>query len=122
MLSVYVSVAPVIEDVTDVQCIEATLYSDKLRTAGTVDCIALYKNVLSVLDWKTSKKEKYRHEIHSYFIQCAAYAFMFHERTGLTPEKIVVVMSVDNSNTLVFEENTSLWFPKFVEIRKKYSK
>lgn len=117
----YMSLVPLLNNVSDVQCIEAALYSDKLKAAGTVDCIARYNGILSVIDWKTSKREKHRDDIHSYFIQTSAYAYMFYERTGVIIDKLVIVMAVDHDKPLVFEENTSEWFPKFVDIRKKYS-
>ena len=37
---------------------EIALYSDLLRVAGTADCIAEYNGVLSVIDFKTSRKPK----------------------------------------------------------------
>jgi genome maintenance exonuclease 1 len=38
--------------------LEIPLYSDKFKVAGTTDCIAEYHGVLSVIDFKTSKREK----------------------------------------------------------------
>ena len=36
------------------------MYSDKLGVAGRVDCIVEYKGKISVIDFKTSTKEKKR--------------------------------------------------------------
>ena len=46
------------ENINNVRVQEATLYSDYLRVAGRVDCIADWNNRLSVIDFKTSRKLK----------------------------------------------------------------
>ena len=45
------------EKVGKVYAVEGFLYSDFLRSAGQVDMIAEYNGVLSVVDFKTSKKK-----------------------------------------------------------------
>ena len=99
--------------------LEVALWSDTLKCAGRVDCIAKWNNEWSIIDFKTSKREKSRDDIHSYFMQCAAYSYMFYERTGIIPKQIVIVMTVDDGKSLVFVEKASDWLPKFVELRKK---
>jgi genome maintenance exonuclease 1 len=99
--------------------LELPLYSDVLRIAGRVDCIAEWDKTLAIVDFKTSRKEKSRDDIHSYFLQCSAYSYMFYERTSLLAKKLVVVMSVDEGDSIVFTEKVSDWLPKFVELRKK---
>ena len=46
------------ETIGKVYAVEGFLYSDFLRSAGQVDMIAEYNGVLSVVDFKTSKKKK----------------------------------------------------------------
>lgn len=99
--------------------LEIPLYSDTLRTAGRVDCIAEWNGQWSIVDFKTSKKEKSRDDIHSYFLQCSAYAMMMYERTGILCKQAVIVMTVDEGSSLVFVEKTREWLPKFIELRKK---
>jgi genome maintenance exonuclease 1 len=100
--------------------VEAKLYSDHLQVAGTVDCIAEYDGCLSVVDFKTSARIKEKTEISSYFIQCAAYAVAFEERTGIPVPKLVIIMGVDNSHPLVFEEKRNTWIGQFKELRQQY--
>ena len=97
--------------------LEIALWSDTLRCAGRVDCIAKWDGIWSIIDFKTSKKEKSRDDIHNYFMQCAAYSYMFYERTGIIPKQIVIVMTVDDGKSLVFVEKASDWLPKFSKIR-----
>lgn len=79
-----------------IYALEQALYSDELKVAGRVDCIAEWDGVLSIVDFKTSKKLKEEHYIQNYFMQCTAYALMFKELTGKDIEQIVVAIAVDN--------------------------
>ena len=56
---------------------EAGLYSDKYKVAGRVDCIAEYRGVPSIIDFKTSSKERNDDWNVNYYIQGSAYAEMF---------------------------------------------
>ena len=41
-------------NINNIHCQEATLYSDYLKVAGRVDCVAEWNGKLSVIDFKTS--------------------------------------------------------------------
>lgn len=97
--------------------LEVPLWSDTLRVAGRVDCAAEWDGVWSIVDFKTSKKEKKRDDIHNYFIQESAYAMMMFERTGILCKQLVTVMTVDDGKSQVFVERARDWLPKFIEIR-----
>ena len=49
---------------------EVGLYSDMFQYAGTVDCVADFQGVLSVIDFKTSTNNKTVDMIEDYFKQC----------------------------------------------------
>jgi genome maintenance exonuclease 1 len=83
------------KNVKDICCQEAALYSDHLKVAGRVDCIATFNGRRSVIDFKTSKRHKSREEILNYFAQASAYAIMFEERTKIAIPQIVIIMAVD---------------------------
>jgi genome maintenance exonuclease 1 len=74
--------------------IERPLFSDKLKIAGKADCIAEWNGELSVIDFKTSSKEKQESYILNYFMQATAYAEMFEEMTGKTINQIVLVFAL----------------------------
>jgi genome maintenance exonuclease 1 len=99
---------------------EAFLYSDKLKTAGQVDCIGEWDGVLSIIDFKTSKRVKKEEDITNYFIQMCFYAAAFLERTGIAIKQAVVVMAVDGNEPLIFKVNTFDYFEHFISVRKKY--
>lgn len=89
-------------NVGDVYGIEQSLYSDSLRVAGRCDCIAEWKGKLSIIDYKTSTREKDEEHIQNYFMQCSAYAEMFGEITGKSVDQIVVAIAVENGNSQIF--------------------
>ncbi len=99
--------------------LEIPLYSDKLRVAGRVDCIAEWDGVWSIVDFKTSKKEKSRNDIHNYFMQESAYSMMMFERTGMVCKNLVTVITVDEGESQVFVEKSREWLPKFMELRER---
>lgn len=101
--------------------LELPLYSDTLKVAGRVDCIAEWDGIWSIVDFKTSRKEKSRDDIHTYFMQESAYAMMMFERTGILCKNLVTVMTVDEGNSQVFIEKSRDWLPKFIELRNRVS-
>ena len=99
---------------------EEFLYSDRLQTAGQVDCIAEYDGVLSIIDFKTSRKPKKAEWIEGYFIQACFYAAAFLERTGVPIKQAVILVAVDGSEAQVFKVNTFDYLEHFLAVRKKY--
>jgi len=119
-IATFAQIRPILDQhLTTIYGLEVPLYSDKLRVAGRVDCLGLWNNELSIIDFKTSKKEKGREDISNYFIQASAYGFMTFELTGLLPKQIVILMMVDGSEPLVFIEKTRDWIERFIEMREK---
>ena len=92
------------ESVGKVYAQEQALYSDKYRIAGRVDLIAEWDGKLSVIDFKTSTKQKDEEDIQNYFMQCTAYALMFAERTGIWIDDIVVVIATEEGPAQIFEK------------------
>ena len=81
---------------------ECGLYSDKYKVAGRVDCIAEYDNVLSVIDFKTSTRERDDAWNENYYIQGSAYAEMFTELTGIDVSQIVILVVTEDGTVQEF--------------------
>ena len=81
---------------------ECGLYSDKYKVAGRVDCIAEYNNVLSIIDFKTSTKERNDAWNENYYIQGSAYAEMFTELTGIDVSQIVILVVTEDGTVQEF--------------------
>jgi genome maintenance exonuclease 1 len=93
--------------INNVHYIEAPLYSLPMRMAGRTDIIAEYDGILSVIDFKTSNREKKEEHIQDYFLQSTAYALMYEERLGVPIEQIVIMMASDGlPEPQIFVKNT----------------
>ena len=90
--------------INNIHLLESPLYSDSLRIAGRVDCIAEYDGELAVIDFKTSTKEKKESWIENYFVQETAYAAMYYERSGVKVDKIVTIIATEEGGMQIFEK------------------
>ena len=111
---------PVLDSIGDIHCQELALYSDHLRMAGRVDCIADYNRLRAVIDFKTSSKPKKKEHISSYFMQTAAYAIMYEERTGIPVPWLVVLIAVEGDEPQVFIEKRDNWAKELLRTRDYY--
>lgn len=98
------SLIPSLQRINNIHYIEQALWSEKIGMAGRVDLIAEFDGVLSVIDFKTSKRIKTREDIFDYFAQCTAYSAMYEELVGNPIDQLVILMGVENSKPLVFVE------------------
>jgi hypothetical protein len=103
------SFVSVLNHIDNVYVLEAMLFSHNLEVAGTVDCVAEYDGVLSIIDFKTSRRIKELKDIPGYFIQCAMYAVAFTEMTGKNVPQLVVLMAIDDEEPKVFIQKTTDW-------------
>ena len=103
--------------IDNIHALESSLYSVELGIAGTVDCIAEHDGELAIIDFKTSKKPKPLEWIDHYFVQCAAYACMLYEMTGIMVKKFVIIMSCENGECMVYEEYNKR---KYINLLSEY--
>lgn len=92
----------VLHKVNNIYAQEAGLYSTKYKVAGRVDCIAEYNGVLSIIDFKTSTKERNDEWNENYYIQGSAYAEMFEERTGFEIDQVVILCVTEDGSVQEF--------------------
>ena len=121
-IQTFKDVQPILDDkVTKVYQQEAPLYSKHLGVAGRVDLVGQWEGVNAIIDWKTSRKFKKKEWISSYFMQCAAYAIMWEERTGMPIKQLVVCIAGDEG-TQVFKEDRDNWTEKLIDTIKEYKR
>jgi len=100
---------------------EVPLYSNHLGLAGRVDCVAEFDGRLSIVDFKTASKPKKHDWIHGYFIQEAAYAIMFEERTGIPIVDLVTIIVNDvDDRPQVFKERRDRWIDPLFDTIEQY--
>ena len=101
--------------------LEVALYSDHLELAGRVDMVAEWDGVISIIDWKTSKKQKETKWITNYFIQESSYAIMWEERTSTPITQLVTIIACDDSPApQVFIEHRDNWTAQLINTIKRY--
>lgn len=112
-------------NIDNIYAIESPLFSHKLKAAGTVDLIAEYKGILSIIDFKTTINEKDVGMIEDYFIQTTLYAIMFSEMYGIVPKQSVIIMAKDYGffdEAQVFIGNPKTHVERAIKRVKEYHK
>ncbi len=121
VLSTFKDVQPILDEhISEILGLEAPLYSKHLKLAGRVDCVGVFDNKLSIIDFKTSRKIKKKEWIHNYFAQASAYAIMFEERTGIPVPQLVIIIAVDNEEPQVFVEKRDDWTELLFKAKEIY--
>lgn len=118
----FFKIKPIIDQSVDnIYAQEQALYSHKLRAAGRVDLIAEWNGKLAIIDFKTSTKQKDEENIQNYFMQCTAYATMFHEVTGIWIDDIVILIATEEGDAQVFERQIDAYRQPLMEMIHKYA-
>jgi len=96
---------PFVNKINDIHGIELRLYSDKMKLAGTSDCIAKYNGKLSIIDYKTKRSNQREEWLTDHFIQATSYGAMFKELTGIKVDQIVILVSSEKNTRMEFLKN-----------------
>ena len=116
-----------LKGITEIWGLEVGLILDNLY-AGTADCVGLYRDIPTLIDFKTAKKIKKRDWIEDYFLQGCAYANAHNVMFETDIQQIVILM-VDRN--LIFQEYivrptefsylTRKWKNRLIEFNNKYN-
>ena len=93
---------PLLHNIDNIRCTEIPLYSNTMKLAGICDCIAEYNNKLSIIDFKTSRKQKKESWIENYFLQGTAYSKMYEHLTNVRIDQIVILISGEDGSVSEF--------------------
>ena len=110
---------PTIKRINNIHCLESSLYSEVLGVAGSVDTIADFDDELSVIDYKTSKEPKPIEWLEGYFVQAMFYGMAYYEMTGTQIKKLVIIMTCENGECVIYEERD---LKKYMKLVVKYIK
>ena len=94
----FFSLKPYLNKITDVWGQEVALFSKTLRIAGRCDCIGIFEGKESIIDFKTSLRNKNSNDIEDYYYQLAFYAQAHNEMFGTNINNGVILMT--NANGL----------------------
>ena len=100
-----------LDNINNIVLQEGSLCSHKWGVAGRVDCIAEFNGKLSVIDFKTSTKEKKEEWVENYFIQTSAYCEMYEEQYGQPIDQIVILIVTEEGATQTFIKNKKDYLP-----------
>ena len=114
-----------LNDISEIWGLEVGLILDNLY-AGTADCVGIYKDKESIIDFKTAKKIKKREWIEDYFLQCCAYANAHNVMFNTKIEQLVILM-VDRDlifkeflvKPIEFKTLTSKWKSRLIKFNKE---
>ena len=112
---------PELDNINNIRIQEGGLYSDYYGVAGRVDCIADYKGVLSVIDFKTSTKEKKEEWIENYFIQGSAYCEMYEERFDQPIDRVVILIVTEDGGIQIFSKRKDDYLPLLKTAIKEFN-
>lgn len=87
---------PFLHKISNIHYQETCLYSSKMKIAGRCDVIAEYEGILSVIDFKTSRKIKKEEYIQNYFEQATCYSLMYEELIGVEVPQIVIMIAASD--------------------------
>ncbi len=105
---------PTLDRINNIHCLESSLYSEILGVAGSVDTIGEFDGELAVIDYKTSAKPKPREWITDYFVQTMFYGMALYEMTGISIKKLVIIMTCEDGECVVYEERDLEKYMKLV--------
>lgn len=97
------TIRPHLDRVEVVRALETGLFSKRLQVAGTVDCVAEIEGVLTVVDFKTSSREKKKEWIEDYFMQGAFYLNAFYELSGELPKAVSIMIALETGDMQIFD-------------------
>ena len=94
---------PELDKIDNIQAQETRLYHKDLKIAGTVDLIGEYDGILSVCDFKNSRKAKkdWMFKKSGYYEQVTSYALMYEYCTGIKIDQGVILSANWDGSTSV---------------------
>lgn len=104
------SIKPVLEEIDTIRLIEGSVFHYGMKYAGKVDCVASYKGMPCVCEWKTADKPKGSIEsLYEYPLQTIAYLGAvqeYYQDYNLQLDHALLVIALPNLPAQVF------WFEK----------
>ena len=108
-----------VNQIQNVRAIEDFLYSDKIKLAGTVDCVGSLEGKISVIDFKTSNKMKQK-PIENHLIQCTAYSLMYEEIYHVKVDQIALMYTCEDGTTQNFYADPDDYKEKLTDLVKYF--
>ena len=100
------SIEPILQDIDTVRLLEGTVFNDELGYAGRVDCVASFRGIPCICEWKTADKPKGSIErLYDYPLQLAAYCSavnQHYKEHGVNLEHTLLAVAIPDMPAEVF--------------------
>jgi len=100
------SIWPVLQDLDQIRLVESPVFHYDLSYAGQIDCLASYRGVPCLCEWKTADKPKQSVErLHDYPLQVVAYwgaVNRFYRDYNLELDHAMLVVAVPEQTAEIF--------------------
>jgi hypothetical protein len=118
ILPYWQSIEPILQDITNVRLVEGTVFNYDLGYAGIVDCVASFRGIPCLCEWKTADKPKGSIErLYDYPLQIAAYSSAvndYYQAYKIKLEHALIVVAIPDKLAEVF------WFePEAMQVYSK---
>ena len=115
ILPYWQSIEPILQEVGDVRLVEGTVFNYDLGYAGIVDCVASFRGIPCICEWKTADKSKGSVErLYDYPLQIAAYSSavnQYYQEHGVNLKHALLAVAIPDLPAEVF------WFePEVMQI------
>lgn len=98
--------------VTKVIHTEFPVYSNMLQLAGTIDAVVEWDGRLAMLDFKTCQTLPKPEWIRDYWIQLTCYSKMYYDRTGVMPQKLILIFAPKKTAIASFKDDLACHYIK----------
>ena len=114
------NVKHLLDKINNIYGLDTHLHSNILRLAGSADCIAEFDGVLSIIDFKTAKREKKEEHLRKYFLQETAYSIMARECANTQANQIVTIISGEDGWSDAIIKHEADYEEELVQIVEDY--
>lgn len=77
--------------------LQLKIWSEKYKIMGYLDCLGYYNGVLSLIDFKNSRRKKLSDHYHNYLLQCTMYCIILKVLLNIEVKQIVLLIGVRDS-------------------------
>ena len=107
--------------IDNIMAIELPMASQNLGFAGKLDVLAEYNGILSIVDFKSSRKKKRETYCKNWFIQETAYSLLVEDIFDIPVGQLVTISAAEDGTTEIFVKQRDEFIPEVQELLRQFS-
>ena len=119
--SLFSNVKSELNKIDNIMAIELPMISEEYGFAGKLDVLAEYNGVLSIIDFKSSRKKKAEKYCRKWFLQETAYSLLVEEVLGIPVGQLVTISAAEDGAIEIFVKQRDEIMPEIKSILKEFS-